>query len=155
MIMVTDLETAKEIDADAKYAVVRSYKRPIPGIEQLKFLSPSWNLFREYMKLREDRMWGRTSFEESYAPKFIEEIAYDREARKILHRLLERDKAGETIVLACFCKNEALCHRLILADILKGLGGDVRLQSGKIPSKRWYGAYMRALADAKAKKAEG
>lgn len=154
MIMITNLETAKTLEADTKYAVIRSYKYPVPGIEQIKELSPSWNLFREYMKLRENRMWNRTAFEESYAPKFVTEIAHDREARRILHRFLERDKAGETVILACFCKNEALCHRLVLADILMGLGADVRLQSGKIPSKRWYGAYMRELAAAKKKKDE-
>lgn len=32
--------------------------------------------------------------------------------------------------LACFCGDETLCHRSIVAGLLQGAGADVRLASG-------------------------
>lgn len=37
---------------------------------------------------------------------------------------------GETVGLACFCGDETLCHRSIVAGLLQGAGADVRLASG-------------------------
>lgn len=50
-------------------------------------------------------------------------------ARKKLNELVWLDRRGKRIALACFCPDEATCHRSIVAGILQHAG--VRIQGVK------------------------
>lgn len=54
-------------------------------------------------------------------PVFLKEIQ-NSAARKKLAELIDLDKQGKRICLACFCPDETLCHRSIVAGILQDKG---------------------------------
>lgn len=141
MVIITNLSQARSITADEKYAIVRSYKHPIPGIEQLKALSPSWDLFKTYRDIYDRGQWNKETFDTIYTPRFLDEMSHDLESITAIKKIQRLDKLGHTVVLACFCKDEDLCHRSILAGILRGLGVRVKLQSGKTPDTLYYTAW--------------
>ncbi len=139
MIHVTSIRNCKRDEADARYAIVRSYKRPIQGVEHMPLLSPSPALFHKYLSLRDAGQWGKDSFKEIYVPQFLRELAEDRSAVDMLNGLYRRSRT-ETIVLACFCPDESLCHRSIVAGLLQGAGAEVRTETGTDYSE-YYGLF--------------
>lgn len=60
------------------WIIVRSLKNPInvSGIkcQQVKELSPSWDLFTEYRRLKGSEEWNLDSFNRIYRPRFMSEI---------------------------------------------------------------------------------
>ena len=104
------------------WIIVRSLKNPInvSGIkcQQVKELSPSWDLFTEYRRLKESEEWNLDSFNRIYRPKFMSEM----KAQSYLKKL--RD-ANDNILCVCFCPNEDCCHRSLVKEILKYNGVEV------------------------------
>lgn len=114
---------------DAVCAIVRSLKRPIRDVEQLTALSPEYSIFRRYLQLRDAGAWNADSFAREYVPAFIRQIKNDPAALAHLADISARSAAGERIALLCFCSDESLCHRSIIAGILRGAYGcDVRTE---------------------------
>lgn len=109
---------------DSVYLIVRSAKNAAwllqkPNVYQVKSLSPSVELLSSWLR------WDRSknhSYDEKlvhfvkfYAPNFIKEMR-ERIGAMIMLNIL-RDKANKNIALVCFCQNEELCHRSIIAAI--------------------------------------
>ena len=112
----------------SSYAIVRSMKNKSKWIEQLSALSPSKDLFFKYRNLANNGLWNKTSFNDIYVPQFITEM-HSPEAKASLSDILQRSAKGESIALACFCTDETMCHRSIIAGILQGAGVDVETTS--------------------------
>lgn len=116
---------------DTIYAIVRSMKNKNENIIQMAELSPQPGLFKTYLHLAQTNQWNETTFQNTYVPQFIYDLKHNRAAIDKLNMLYRDDKAGKKICLLCFCTDETLCHRSIIAGLLQAVGCDVRLESGK------------------------
>lgn len=107
------------------WIIVRSLKSQInvSGIkcQQVKELSPSWDLFTEYRRLKESEEWNLDSFNRIYRPRFMSEMKASI-AQNYLKKL--RD-TNDNILCVCFCQNEDCCHRSLIKEILKYNGVEV------------------------------
>ena len=120
MITITDMGRLPVKGASETLAVVRSMKQPVPYVDrQEALLSPSWKLFQMYLDLRKRGMWNQVTFESRYVPAFLKEMEQP-EPKRLLDELAQRSSQGEHICLCCYCKEEALCHRTLLAALLRG-----------------------------------
>lgn len=75
-------------------------------------LSPEWPLFFSYRRWAKNGEWNLDTFRNRYVPVFLEG-AKKFGFQKAWERLKE-EGATKDICLACFCPDEALCHRSIL-----------------------------------------
>ena len=117
-------------ESTVAFAIVRSLSRPIDGVTQLDVLSPSKSLFYAYCGWKDAGQWNAAKFQDAYVPRFLSEIRNDKAAHLALKDIWERDRNGETVLLGCFCPDEALCHRSIIAGLLTGIGVKVETDTG-------------------------
>lgn len=138
MIKVTSLRGIRRGQYDEIWAIVRSLKNTsVPEMKQVPVLSPSSNLFHAYLKLRDSGQWNKETFKRFYVPTFLKEM-HGAEAKQKLQELVQLDKEWQSICLACFCPDESLCHRSIVAALLQGLGCQVRTDSGIINQNYYF-----------------
>lgn len=136
MITVTNIRYINYAAYDQVWAIVRSLKNP-RSMKHVPELSPSWNLFKRYFGLRNAGRWNAESFQNVYVPVFLQEMQ-NTAARNKIAELIDLDRQGKRICLACFCPDEILCHRSIVAGILQYAGVTIHgvkddyLQYGKI-----------------------
>lgn len=140
MIRVSSISNLRKIEDyqhqfDEVWAIVRSLSRPIPGVKQVAVPSPSVDLFHKYLAKKNAKEWGEKAFREMYVPQFISEMRESAEAMSKLAELFDADKNGKKILLLCFCGDESLCHRSIIAGFLQGAGCNVVLDSNNDYSK--------------------
>ena len=129
MIFVGNIREVQNGEYDEVWAIVRSQKNASTWMRQVVELSPSWELFRRVQELKAKNQWNADSFDKEYVPVFLREMR-EKSARDRLNELFVRDKRGERIALVCFCPDERLCHRSIVAGLLQGVGCDVVTKSG-------------------------
>ena len=129
MIFIGNIKDVKEGQYDQTFAIVRSYKGKQGWIKQMSELSPSWDLFMKYRDLVDKNQWNRRAFQEIYVPQFLREMhePLGRESLNFIYRLSK----AQNIALICFCTDEDVCHRSIVAGLLQGVGANVVLPSGK------------------------
>ena len=126
MIYIKSIRNVKYDDHDEVWAIVRKWKdRDNANIKHVPELSPSCQLLNEYLNARDNGNFGERYFQTSYVPTFINEIFNNKNARTRLNELVKLDKAGKNICLVCFCQDESLCHRSIIAGLLMGCGCNV------------------------------
>ena len=89
MITVTNIRNINHEDYDEIWAIVRSIKNP-GRMKHVPELSPSWNLFKKYLRLRDAGKWNTVSFHDVYVPAFLQEIR-NADAHKKLTELIEMD----------------------------------------------------------------
>ena len=124
MINICSIRDLKNYANCEQYAIVRSLKNPIKGVSQMPELSPDWNLFKFYLNEKNQGTWNVETFQNEYVPRFINQIKKDAQARKTLERLIKESHTKD-IALACFCSNIDMCHRKIIAAILKKAGAAI------------------------------
>ena len=129
MIYIGNIREVMRDDYDPTFAIVRSYKGKQTWIKQLDALSPSWDLFKKYRQLLDNGEWNLENFQKVYLPQFLREM-HEPIARDSLNTIFKMSKSGINLALVCFCQDERLCHRSIIAGLLQGAGADVRLSSG-------------------------
>lgn len=90
-------------------------------------LSPSRQLFFDYRNWASRGIWNEVTFRSEYAPRFISEIANNPVARKLLNQIYTMNKQNidRNFALGCYCDDESLCHRSIVAGLLQGIGINV------------------------------
>ncbi len=140
MITVTEIRNVNYAAYDETWAIVRSLKNP-GKMKHVPELSPSWALFKKYLRLRDAGQWNADTFKSIYVPTFLKEMA-GMEAQRKLSELIELDKQGKRICMACFCRDEALCHRSIIAGIVQSAGIQVQGVKGDYSE---YGRYKEIL----------
>lgn len=137
MIEIRRLEKGIDYDDyDEMYMIVRSMKPINPKIKQLDILSPQSSLFKFHRECVNKGTWNQSTFDKAYAPIFITQLQHSPYANKVLDDLYRKDDAGKRICLMCYCTNESMCHRSIIAGILQGMGCNV-----KIPTNSDYSRY--------------
>lgn len=104
------------------WAVVRSNKNIPRGVQWVPELAPSWDLFSKYLTWRSNKQWNLSRFTTEYVPQFIKELKYSDKAMIAIQKLKQLTNDGRSVALVCFCPNQDLCHRAILAGILQGMG---------------------------------
>lgn len=124
MITITNIRDIEFEKYDAVWAIVRSSKRLNFNNQKFRhvpILSPSWDLFKYFIQLRNNNSWDVSTFQNNYVPLFLNEMCGQAQQRK-LHELCFLDSIGKSIALVCFCQDEELCHRSIIAGILQSKG---------------------------------
>lgn len=87
-------------------------------------LSPSVELFKMYREAFHAGRYNQKYFDEIYVPRFLSELSENREALSLLEMLCETSQR-KNYFLACYCEEEASCHRSIIAGILSGMGAQI------------------------------
>lgn len=137
MIDIKRINEVRQGEYDETWAIVRSMRNPSPWMRQVQELSPSSELFRAYLALRDAGRWNANAFRDIYVPRFLYQVKHDPAALRALNALYAADQRdGKRVALVCFCPDETTCHRSIVAGLLQGVGANVRTSSG-----RDYGAY--------------
>lgn len=112
-------------DYDEVWWIVRS-PDSLPKEEKLvQSLAPSRELFLKYREAFHAGQFGLDFFQTIYVPQFIAELSKNKEAEEDLAYLCQ-ESSRKNIVLGCYCENEALCHRSIIAGILLGMGAKIQ-----------------------------
>lgn len=111
-------------DYDENWLIVRSVKQVPRNAVQVSALSPSTSLFYKYLDAKKAGRFDGAWFQSVYVPTFLREVIANQDARSLLNRLYAESRR-KSILLACFCPNEALCHRSIVAGLLLGAGADI------------------------------
>ena len=113
---------------DEVWLIVLNPVRIKSGMIHVPELAPSRELYSKYMRLKGAKRWNTDTFQKIYVPQFLNEIT--KEGYDKLTELYRRDKAGEKICLVCYCVQESLCHRSIIAGMLQGVGCNVKTSIG-------------------------
>lgn len=117
MITITNVRIVNYTDYDEVWAIVRSIKNP-GKMKRVAELSPSWNLFKTYLALRDAGKWNIETFQNIYVPTFLQEMRNEKACKKFIE-LLKHNEQGKHVCLACFCADETMCHRSIIAGIFQ------------------------------------
>lgn len=125
MIRITSISELRHetIQYDETWAIVRSLKNPIKGVKQVADLSPTKQLFYSYLNWKKAGIWNNDTFATKYVPAFINGLKANPNAKALLAELVDKAQAGKNICLLCFCPDETLCHRSIIAGLLQGIDG--------------------------------
>lgn len=121
-IYVLNIKDANLHDYDEVWAIMRSYKGS-PYFKHVPELSPSWDLFKTYLSLRDSRKWDGNAFDQIYFPRFVKEMESEMAQCK-LRELMQKSLYGN-IAVCCTCANLYLCHRMIIGTICAKYGADV------------------------------
>ena len=123
MITIGSFKDMSE-EYDEIWIIVRSLKStpyiPNTQVYHVPTLSPSPDLFNKYLTWRNNGKWNEDTFQNKYVPQFLHEM-HSTASKNSLNALFYKAK-GKHILLACFCPNEALCHRSIVCGLLQGVG---------------------------------
>ncbi|WP_099203906.1 DUF488 family protein, N3 subclade [Scatolibacter rhodanostii] len=130
MIEIKSIRNCKTEEYDEVWAIVRSLKSKSNKIRQVKELSPTSDLFFKYLKWKKDGVWNETKFKEEYVPQFLQNLKYGQEkGYEKLNELYQKDKDGKKIALLCFCTDEKMCHRSIIAGLLQGVNCSIQTET--------------------------
>ena len=106
---------------DEVWFIVRSLKnglpKPLSKTQQyyhVPQLSPTWDLFKNYLKWSNDGIWNKE--------RFLNQMK-EAEGKQALNSLYFKSKT-KNILLVCFCPNKELCHRSIVFGLLQGVGAE-------------------------------
>ena len=92
----------------------------------LPVLSPSQDLFYRYLNWSRSGQWNIEVFENSYRPSFTSQINNDANAMAWLDYLAKVSDI-KNVALLCFCKDVNTCHRKIVGEMIRRLGGHVEI----------------------------
>lgn len=142
-----EIKCISEVDYD-KYdevwAIVRSMKNKSDKMIQVTELAPTTFLFHSYLEMKKLNIWNEETFLKNYVPRFLKDLSKSQSSKDKLNELYKLDRIGRNICLVCFCTDEKLCHRSIIAGLLQGVGCNVKLPS-KIDYSRYYEQYRHIV----------
>lgn len=140
MIAIKSIRNVKYEDFDEVWAIVRNMKNPSKHIKHVPDISPSLDLFFKAKKLMKENQWNKQTFDTIYVPQFLKEM-HQQSAINILNELYQIDKNNGKICLVCFCTDETICHRSIVAGLLQGVGCNIDTEL-KADYSKYYKAYI-------------
>ena len=125
MIHINRISNINVSAYDEVWWIVRSPDSPPKEEKLVQSLAPSRELFLKYRKAFYAGQFGLEFFQKEYVPQFIAELSKNEEAKAEMEYLCE-EGSRRSIVLGCYCENETLCHRSIIAGILLGMGANIQ-----------------------------
>lgn len=128
MIDIKKIQDVKYEDYDEIWCIVRFMKYKSDKMKHITALSPSTTLFQTFKELQSKGEWNEKTFQNVYVPAFIKQMKSNNEdCIKYLNELYNLDKQNKKICLVCFCQDETMCHRSIIAGLLQGVGCKVNI----------------------------
>lgn len=125
MISIGDFSDISS-EYDEIWFIVRSLKTlpMVFGVKTMQVLglAPSEELFYKFLGWKKNNEWNEETFEKYYVPRFLWEMQSEV-AINTLKSLYELGKEKD-ILLVCYCKEEKMCHRSIVAGILQGMSNE-------------------------------
>lgn len=124
VINLKDAETYRKVDFDI-YDLTISHKcwgaTPVPD------LAPSSGLFQATRICIEQKLWSWDRWMAWYVPEYLKELRERPSAQVQLEAIASKYGHNDTrnACIGCWCKQEMMCHRSIVAGILKGMGARV------------------------------
>lgn len=106
---------------DEAWVIVRSMKTPIQlSVDTIwvPALSPSHELFIDYLVWKNAGNWNEETFQTQYRPRFLKEMAQNPNSREALNRLFKTSRTKNILAL-CYCANESLCHRSLIKALIE------------------------------------
>lgn len=137
MIKVGNVSELNEYLYDENWLIVRKPDEIPAFAKHEPLLSPSPELFRKYREAFHAGLFGQEFFAQVYVPQFLKELAENAEAMAVLKSLV-KESTSKDILLACYCENESLCHRSIIAGVLLGMGAEI---DTNLKYQRYYELY--------------
>lgn len=122
MLTICNIMETEPQTQDATYAIVRNLKGYQKGIKQLSLLSPSTELYHYYCQEKKQGTWTEEKFQEIYVPQFLKEMRSPEVIDKLNDILVRVREKNEDITLCCYCVEEQMCHRSIIAGLFQGIG---------------------------------
>ena len=120
MLYTGSFRSIRPDDYDQIWLCVRSLKHmpknPNQNIFHVPILSPSFELFKATLELKQAKKWNKDIFDKWFAPRFAHEMLTP-EAQAKLKELAELSKI-KNILIVCYCPDENLCHRSVLKFII-------------------------------------
>ncbi|MCR5834939.1 MAG: DUF488 domain-containing protein [Lachnospiraceae bacterium] len=145
MIYLCDFEKIDVGVYDEVWLITRRNKEIKLGMRLEQELAPSSELLDVYLDLRDNGQWNREAFDSIYVPAFIREISENTKAGRLLQELCSKDLEGKSICLVCYCEDETMCHRSIVAGVLMGKGAKVIADADYL---KYYALYEKCRKDA-------
>ncbi len=121
MLYVSSIENINNYKVDECWVIVRSLKYSIRNTKHVPELSPPKDLFYDYLNWSKAGQWNRYKFDNEYVPRFIEYLHTNEQAKNKLNELFNLCKTKD-ILIVCFCVDERVCHRSIIAGLLQSKG---------------------------------
>ena len=156
-VKIMRLQNIPEAERDHAYAICRSVSKGmlqnpmfswIGNDRNISALSPSWDLMKWYRNEVDNKTWSDDKFQSEYLPRFVREMAYSMQAENAFAEIYDRTQfKGEDIILGCFCEQESMCHRSIVAGILQGVGIEVETEHGT-DYRKYYAMYYQEKQNA-------
>lgn len=87
------------------------------NIRAVPELAPSRNLFHWYLSKKDRGEWNHEVFEQQYTPVFMKEMS-EPTAKSYIKALKNISKTKD-IFVCCFCKDESLCHRILIKRLVE------------------------------------
>lgn len=142
MIRIKRIPDISTTEYDEVWWIVRSPDNPPKEEKLVQSLAPSIELFQKYREAFHAGRFDTEFFQKKYIPRFLKDLAENQEARKDLEYLCEKSRT-EDIALGCYCENEKLCHRSIIAGILKGMGAQIEAEQEYLMYYKLYRQYIK------------
>lgn len=128
MIRIEQIPDISITEYDEIWWIVRSPDDPPKEEKLVQSMAPSIELFQKYREAFPAGRFDAEFFQKEYVPQFISELSKNEDVKEMLDYLY-REGNRRNIVLGCYCENEALCHRSIIAGILLGMGAKIQTDS--------------------------
>lgn len=123
-IRICRVQNLGRIKADVKIAAVRELSKPIDGALVCPELAADGFMSDLKAAAKADNTWNPSKFVGEYVPLYMRRLCLP-EARQTLNRIYKAVKAGKTVAIACYCADEFVCHRVVIAGLFQGLGLEV------------------------------
>ena len=139
MIYIGNVTELNQNRYDENWLIVRKPDEIPDFVKHEPLLSPSPELFRKYRDAYHAGEFNQEYFDKVYVPQFIRELADHKTETELLHSLVSLSKEKD-ILLACYCEQESMCHRSIIAGILLGMGAEIVISS---EYRKYYEIYQK------------
>lgn len=118
MIYTTYISNIKNLPKDGYILLVTRYNKvkETKNVHWEINLSPSKKLLSDY-KNNNETING-------YTERYLKELSSNKLAKDSIKNILNMDKKGIKIFLACYEKDYKMCHRTLLGRLLKTLGAN-------------------------------
>ena len=118
MIAIGNLNTDRS-QFDEVWGIVRSSRQLPKDVFHAPLLSPSNELFQQYLHWRAEGEWTQEKFDKEYTPIFKQELQNPK-VQTLLKNLIKKAET-KNILLVCFCKDERMCHRKLVFEEIERL----------------------------------
>lgn len=115
-LYTSNLAGLKKLSIEAEILLITRAGVEVPGIEIVRDLSPSQDLFQTYVNRWKDQ--------ESYDwwPQYEERFMIELKSNTKINALRDVYKKiiqGGNVVLVCFCKDHRYCHRRLVGEFFE------------------------------------